>query len=185
MQILQHHKRKISGFTLIELLIVIVILGSVGTIVAIILINSLRTSSKTDILNVIKNNGDFALSQIAQHVRYSQSVTCQSLPASPQLTVNDFNGTQTVYSCSGSSLIDTIMNGTTTTTPTPETLLDTNSVAVVANSCNFICTQPTSTSNAFVQILFSLQTTNTGTLQEQTAPPQRFSTSVTLRNVSR
>ncbi len=181
---LYHHNKKTYGFTLIELLIVIVILGSVGTIVAIILINSLRTSTKTDILNVIKNNGDFAMSQIVQNARYAASVSCQSLPnPSPQLTINAVNGAQTIYTCSGTSLTSTTITGGTTPTPAP--LLDTNSVAVVANSCNFICTQANSTSNAFVQIIFSLQTTNTGTLQEQTAPAQRFSTSVTLRNVSR
>src|SRR6266540_3152776 len=62
-----------QGYTLIELLAVMTIIVVVGVIVAGILVSSLRGGSKSNVLDNVRENGNFAITQISKMITYSQS----------------------------------------------------------------------------------------------------------------
>lgn len=175
----KHEKieKRENGFTLVELLIVIGIFASITSLASTVLVTTFRTSSKTNIITTVKQNGDYIISNITNSIRYAKSVQCVS---SSTVTATAIDGLQTTYDCSTGTI--TSSSGASST---PIPLYDTSSVTLTQNSCSFTCVQSSSSSYPLVQISFSLQTTNPGTLVEQTAPSEQFSTSVTLRNGTR
>lgn len=96
-----------KGYTLIELLAVMVVVVIVGTIIAGIIVSSLRGSNKSTNVNDIRENGNFALSQISKMISFAKSFD----GVSDGTTVNG----QLVYSTNC-----TVANPTPTPpTPTP------------------------------------------------------------------
>src|SRR5579885_1883404 len=62
------------GFTLVELLAVMMVFTIVGSIVSLILVTSLRTATKTDVLNTVRGNGNYAILQLARAIREAKSL---------------------------------------------------------------------------------------------------------------
>ena len=172
---IKNQKSKLqNGFTLIELLVVMSILVIVGVIIAAILINTLRGSSKATILTDVKQNGNYALSQMVQNLRNATSINltpCGNPSTAVQsITSTQVNNIQTTFDCSGSTITS---NGTS--------LLDTTKVQLVPSSCSIVCSQQSATDYPVIQIQFSLAQKSTSTFVEQTASLS-FQTSVVLRN---
>lgn len=88
-------KKIAGGFTLVEILVVIAIVAIVGTILVTIFANTLRGSTKSQILAVIKQNGQAVLDDIDKTVRGADSLLCD--PGSSKTTVVEKNGVYTRY----------------------------------------------------------------------------------------
>lgn len=86
---------KQRGLTLVELLIVIAVLAIAGTLILNIFTSTLRGSNKTQILGVIKQNGQAVLETMDKTVRNADNVVCISLNKTSLVVVN--KGTYTRY----------------------------------------------------------------------------------------
>ncbi len=166
-------KKKYTGFSLIELLIAVAIMLIVGTIVTSVLFVSLRTSSKSETTLLVKQNGEFALSQMTKSIRFAKQLDSPASCVTPvtqlSVTITSFlDGGQTTFSCSGSTIAS---NGAS--------LIDTT--AVTASGCSFICSQTSSSQPPTITIQFTLNARTTSSFVETTATAP-FKTSVTMRN---
>ncbi len=165
-----------KGYTLFELLTVIGILSVIGVIVLSIVFISLRGSQKSEALEIVRQNGDAALSQMVKTVRYAKRLdaplACTPSVSTSSITLTSLtdNG-QTTLSCASSTL-----------SSNSATLLNTNAVA--ATSCSFTCAQGRPTDPPTITIQFSLSAKTTGNFSETTATIP-FQTSVTMRNFER
>ncbi len=70
-----------AGFTLVEILVVMAIVAILGTVLAAIFVNTLRGSNKSQILAVIKQNGQAVLENMDKTIRGSDNVICPSIIA--------------------------------------------------------------------------------------------------------
>jgi len=169
-------KSKLQGFTLIELLIAIGVMVTVSTIALTILTVILRSSEKANLMLQLKQNGNAALSQMVDAIRYAKSLDS---PAScmpsvtltpPSLTITSLqdNG-QTTYACSANTI-----------SSNSASLIDTNAFTV--SSCSFVCSQSSADTPPTITIQFTLQTKTQNNFVETTASLP-FESAVTLRNV--
>lgn len=78
MRELQRGVRLNRGFTLVEILVVMAIMAIVGTIMVGIFSNTLRGSSKSQILAAIKQNGQAVLDNMDKVIRDADGVVCAS-----------------------------------------------------------------------------------------------------------
>lgn len=67
-----------KGFTLVEMMVVMAIVAIVGIILVMIFANTLRGSSKAQILSVIKQNGQAVLGVMDNAIRNADNVACIS-----------------------------------------------------------------------------------------------------------
>ncbi|KKQ28355.1 MAG: hypothetical protein US48_C0012G0008 [Candidatus Levybacteria bacterium GW2011_GWA2_37_36] len=192
-----------GGFTLVELLASIIVLVAVGSIIAGIISSSLRGANKTNTIENIRQNGNYALAQMSKDIEYAQTFEGLSTngvdyvtscpfstptpPATPEPVPTDYayikiiplNGNQTIYNCAGSTLAVTTLSGTTPT-PTPSSLVNMDSVSL--KECKITCIQTRATDIPVIKIRFKLGPTGSNNLVEKTTPPILFETSVTIRN---
>jgi len=170
-----------QGFTLVELLAVIIVFMIIGTLIASILVTSLRTTNRTNALDSVRSNGDYALSEISKLIRNARVLDspfpCGSF-ASPttttSATITTPDGYPVVFSCTDSTIASN-----------DASLVDTNTVMV--SNCLFTCMQTTSSDYPVMTIQFSLQQLSSGNLFENRASSSAipFETSVVLRNINR
>ena len=172
---IMHHAKLTQGFTLIELLVVVSVVIIVGLILLSVIISTLRGTSKATVLSDVKQNGDYALSQMVRSIRSASSLDiapCGNPSSSVQtITVTQIDTTKSIFDCSG-----------TTITSNGVSLLDTNAVKLVPSTCSIVCSQQNAADTPVLQIQFSLQQNSTSSLQENTASIP-FQTSVTMRNL--
>ncbi|MBI2195690.1 MAG: type II secretion system protein [Candidatus Levybacteria bacterium] len=178
-----------EGFTLVELLSVIMIVTVVGGIIGAILISTLTGTNKTNSLENVRQNGNYALLQVSKTIEFSRNfygvstdginyiTDCTQLPVSPTPTPVQYanikimsdNGQNVVFSC---NLGDISSNSAS--------LIDTNTVT--ASSCFFTCSQESIVQPPTIGINFTLAGARAGNFVEnKTSVP--FSTTVTLRNL--
>lgn len=69
---------KKNGFTLIEILVAMAIVAIIGVIFVTIFANTLRGSNKSQVLAVIKQNGQAILENISKSIRGADSIVCKS-----------------------------------------------------------------------------------------------------------
>ncbi|MDE2025015.1 MAG: type II secretion system protein [Patescibacteria group bacterium] len=189
-------RNKQNGFTLVEILAVMMVFGIIGGISAGILITTLRTSNKSNIITIVKQNGDYAISQITKTIRNSYTLKYPTLPCGSELSptvssyiqVVDDTGNLSTISCVGSNpppAIPTIPPNTITLqqgSGSQTSLLD--ATKVQTQDCSFTCTQATTNDYPVIEIAFSLLQKSTSNFVEQIASSSaiNFSTSVVFRN---
>ena len=179
-----------KGYTLIELLAVIIVMVTVGGIITSILVTALRGENKTNATTQVRQNGDYAITQMYKTIAYAKSfdgistdnvnfdISCvpQNPPAPTPtptptqykyLQVTSFDGGQTTYSCE---------NNTIASNSAP--LIDSSNLTV--SNCYFMCTQTDVRSAPTIDINFTLTRSSSGLFENQSAIP--FETSVTFRN---
>lgn len=83
------------GFTIVEILVATAVAGIVGIMLVMIFANTLRGSNKSQILAVIKQNGQAVLENMDKTIRNSDNVVCVSSSNKTLLVVK--NGTYTRY----------------------------------------------------------------------------------------
>lgn len=184
-----------KGFTLVELLAVMLILVSVGGMVTVILISTLRNGSKSNSINDVRQNGQFVMSQMSKMITYSSEFcglstdgtgssddcdlksqsntfttdcTVSPSPSYNYIKIRSFDGGQTVFSCSGNTIAS---NGASMV----------NVGSFVTSACSFTCSQLSSTSPPTININFTLSKVNSGLFVENQAIIP-FETSLTIRN---
>lgn len=183
-----------KGFTLVELLVVITVLITVGIVSVQIITSSLRGTNKTNLIDTVRQNGNYAISQMAKAIQYSEEFlglspddsagsytrTCPSSPADPPVPVTTsykyikikpFDEEIIKYGCG-------IAGDEITSNTSP--LINTSSVAV--SDCSISCTQAGVADPPIITVFFKLSPKNPGTLFEQILSPITFQTSVTMRN---
>ena len=185
------NKKIQAGFTLIELLAVMIILVVVGTIIASILVSTLRSGNKSTTTNDIRQNGNYAITQMSKMIAYAESfdgvslngvsnfVNCvppvvgqnTPIPAPSQYSgvkITSWDGGQTIFSC---------LNN----------MLSSNSAAMVNSdidaTCYFTCSQISKDISPTIGIdLVLKRLPSSGTLFPEAQTTIHFQTSVTLRN---
>lgn len=79
MRIIKNLKFQIGnsfGFTLVEMLVVIAILAVMGGVLTEVFVRTLRANNKSQVLSLIKQNGQNAFEEMDKAVRNSQTVLC-------------------------------------------------------------------------------------------------------------
>ena len=171
------------GFTLIEMLAVIAIFIVVGSVGMAILITSFRTSQKTDIITLIQQNGNYALSQMGKTIRDARGIVtpfpCVPTVSANAITIITPDNQQVTFAClsNGASPATIASNGVS--------LLDTTKVTLT--SCSFSCSQESDSDLPIISINFSLQQQSSSKLVEQIASQSAvgFQTSIETRNINR
>lgn len=184
--------KKNKGFTLIELLAMMVVLGVIGGVVAGILFSSLRATNKTNTLTTIRQNGNYAVSQVSKMIKNAKSfegVRINLTPVSPtpelessctntsttyhvlKITTFDESSPNVTFTCDVGSLT---INGTS--------LVDESAVRVV--NCNFICFQSSASDFPTVEMDLILSQKDENALFEKRATIE-FRTSATMRNLNK
>lgn len=180
-----------AGFTLIEFLIVVVVIGSIGLVIVGILSASLRGTNKTNIVNLVRQNGNQAIIQMTKTIEFgkfegvsvdginfnpdcfNQVPTPSPTPPSTKykyLKITAIDGGKITYSCGASSIASN-----------SAPLINTNSVVLVQDQCWFTCGQERLTTNTIIGIKFQLKQKAQAAFVENTASIP-FETSVTFRN---
>lgn len=172
-----------NGFTLIEVLISISIIIVVGVIVGSIIISTLRGSTKATVLSDVKQNGNYAITEMSRVIRSATNINNPVLPcgnpssAAQTITVTQLDTSQVTFDCSSGNTITESQNG-----GTPVALLNASTTKLVPNSCKIICSQQTAADIPSVQIQFSLTQSTTANFAEQSATVP-FQTTILLRNI--
>ena len=172
-----------KGYTLIELLAVMIIMITVGLIIATILVSSLRGSNKTNTIESIRQNGNYTILQISKMLEFAQSFqgvsnddinylpNCSS-PATQYkyIKITSFDNQPTTFSCRAN---DIASNGAS--------LINTNEVSL--GPCSFTCSRNLSLPPT-IGIAFTLLQKSTSSFFEKQATID-FQTSVILRNLNK
>ena len=94
-----------KGFTLVEFLVVISILGIAGGLVLSIFTNSLRGSNKSQIVSLIKQNGQSILEIMDKTIRESDDIVCFNNSTSASTLVVVKGGIYTRYRFIGPTIV--------------------------------------------------------------------------------
>ncbi len=190
-------KKNNRGFTLVELLAVAVVMVVVSVIVTATITSSLRGTTKTNTINDVRQNGNYAIAQVSKMIEYAKSFNgisndyngpfdsnCVNLvpsltptPTPSQykyIAITGFDNGQTTFSCSQINNVSTIASNSAP-------LIDTNLVSV--DSCSFTCERARITDPPIIGINFSLSKKTTSSLFENKSSVS-FKTSVKMRNLS-
>lgn len=191
--------KKEKGFTLIELLSVLGIIVVVGTVVSAIIISSLRAANKANQLNIVRQNGNFAILQASRTIQYAKSFdgVSKTYDGNPEndnfsndctqsdgqrysaIKVTLFDQSKVVFACNPPSVPVTFSQ---TTGGAATDLIDTGSVSII--DCYFACTQVFKTDSPVIGINLNLAQASGTTFAEKTATIP-FTTTITMRNPNR
>lgn len=192
-----------EGFTLVELLTSVIVLVAIGSVIAGIITASLRGTNKTNTIENIRQNGNYALGQLSKDIEYAlpfdgkntglsndgtaYAVSCPfSLSPTPVpvattytfITLQSANNNITKYKCA--STPPALSAEGILPIKADASLVDLTSVSLL--SCSFSCIQSKATDIPIIKINFSVGPKNSNSLVENSSPPIMFETSVTIRN---
>lgn len=180
------------GFTLVELLVSITILVAVGWIITGTISSALRATNKTNNVENIRQNGNYALSQISKNIQYAQIFDGLSNNGEDYVTSCP-DGLPTVYNYIKVTPLDSsaieykcIMPSPPSTDPPTFTINNGNDIidtsTVDLRECSITCTQATDADVPIIGISFTLALKKASVLAENSSPPIEFKTSVEMRN---
>ncbi len=156
-----------GGFTLIEIVVVAGIMALFSLTLISVFLATVRGGGKSQLMQAIHQEGDFALKRMGSTIRSSAAVTC----GAGSITVADPGGAEIIFS----SVND---NGLTRVVSDSSNFL--TGVLAEVTSMSFSCYQG-SLGNQVVTIRFELNTNPAGGGQAQEKFTQKFSTSVSTR----
>ncbi len=186
-------KIKNKGFTLIELLVVMMIIIGVGSIIAGIIVVSLRGGNRSINVNEVRQAGDYTLSQMTKMTAYAKSFdgvgksvsgdivyetdcTTQAGIEFTHLKLTSFDNTQTTFICD--------YNGVTIASQSASRTVEMiNATKFNLDACSFKCTQSNISSAPVIEMSFILSKNSPSTFVENkiTIP---FSATVGFRNLA-
>lgn len=177
------------GYSLIELLIVMVVLVTVGFIVATILVSSLRGTNKAITTETIRRNGNYTILQVSKMIEFAQnfigvsndnlnfSSVCPTASPTPRynyIKIKSFDNADTTFSC--------FLNANAPIASNSASLVNPNEVAVT--SCYFTCDRSNISQPPVIGISFTLSQKEVSSFFEKRATIP-FETSVSMRNLNR
>lgn len=174
------------GYTLIELVTVMGVLVIISNIIIGIVYTTLRGSNKTRITTAVSQNGNYALSIIANIITTSESVTkiddadiydCTTSPSGQTIDLKRYGGIVTTISCLDNN-IATVSGALKTS------LIDTSQVVNDSATCYFKCIQSESDPYdvPIIEYSFSLSDKNAQGALFETKSQATFKSSTSLRN---
>jgi len=177
--------KKNKGYTVIELLAVVTIIVSVTGIIAALITQTLRGSSKTNITNQVAQVGSYTASVITNTIISAEDVVavdgnnvidCTQNPtgSSIELLISEQEGT-VLYQCAN----DTISSNSASLIDTTRLKIDTNT----PSACYFTCLQQNNDPYTPPSIEFGFtltQKSDTALFENRESAP--FTTSVLMRN---
>ncbi|MBI2031002.1 MAG: prepilin-type N-terminal cleavage/methylation domain-containing protein [Candidatus Levybacteria bacterium] len=187
--------KKQSGFTLFELLVVILLVAVVGGASTVILVSALRGSDRTNSINKIRANGNYAVTQMIKMIKYARSFDGVSnadyhsdpdawqfecSPTKRSLRITSFDGGTTTFDCKAA-----------TPSPVTDGEISSNSAALTSSlidpsgirvdSCSISCSRSGPNNPYIITIDFVLSAKSSSSFYEkQTSIP--FHGSVATRN---
>ena len=189
--------KNIKGFTLMELLVVIAIMGAVGAIAVGIFSGTLRGGNKAKTLNSVRQDGNYAINQMAKMIAYGEkfegvsadiplagAIFSDACPysATPvsykHIKIKQHNNSGSViFSCDLANLT-IASNGASLLEPNVR--LHRNVDGTI--ECNFYCQRTSASVSPTINIVFKLSAlTQAGNFSESNASVV-FETSVKPRN---
>jgi type II secretory pathway pseudopilin PulG len=175
-----------NGYTLVELLAVMFVLVAVGAIISSILVSVLRSSNKSANTEVVRRNGNYAISQMSKMITYARSFNgvydettqqwtdCVGSPLAKKyhdIKITSFDYDTTTFVCADSKVASQSSGGNIIY------LVDPNLNA----TCYFNCTQESAAAPAKIDIFLDLKATSSALFSESQAEIP-FETSVVIRN---
>jgi len=166
-------KNSPKGFTLIEILFVMGGLGIIAVIGSGMFFSILRGSTKTKTLQLVKQNGDYAISVMERMIRNARSLVSPSTDGTvDSITIKNSDGGTTTFSCEGAPA---------TISSNSSSLLS-NEVKVSSDCSIFeVTVGEAGIKPGVIKINFSLSQSRTTTRPEEQAVVN-FQTTVSLRN---
>lgn len=164
---------KKNGFTLIEIIVVIGILGIIMVMGSNLFFSILRGSTKTKILQLVKQNGDYTITVMSRMIRNAREISGNCQLGMTNLAIQNPDGHETEFSC--------LEIGTTNGRIASNSARITSS-DVKVDSCSFTCVNgEVGVSPAAVTINFTLSQAGVTTRLEEQASVN-FQTTISLRN---
>ena len=124
-RVIPNSKREAPGFTLVEALVSLAIISTIGLIIATLLQQTFVGNTKTQLLGIVKQNGQNATNFIDSTIRNATAVVCVNTPPGPTTLNNREGDTIVVKTESGTTLTYTririTITGITYDQPTPST----------------------------------------------------------------
>lgn len=166
---------KKNGFTLIEIIVVVGILGIIMVMGSNLFFSILRGSTKTKTLQLVKQNGDYAISVMGRMIRNARSVS----GSESSITIVNPDGMPTAFSCGD---IDIPPDGNAEIASNSARLIS-NEVKVSSNCSNVfsVTTGEVGARPNVVTINFTLSQAGVTTRLEEQASVN-FQTTISLRN---
>lgn len=179
-----------KGYTLIELLIVMVVLVTVGIIVAAIIVSALRGTNKAKTEDAIRKNGNYTILQMSRMIEFAQSfqgvgtdgVNFTPICSNPAahynyIKITSFDNLSTTFACNYSVNPAIISSNSAS-------FINTNEVTLTPNKCYFTCQRTNISDLPVIGISFELTQQSPSSFFENKAS-QTFSTSVIMRNLNK
>jgi prepilin-type N-terminal cleavage/methylation domain-containing protein len=178
------------GFTLVELLVVVAVIGSITAFVLGVVTSTLRGTNKTNTINRVRENGNYAISHIARTIKYAKLIDgasidgnppweCQLMPSSPltptptpihykSVKTTAFDGTETRFSCNDTGDFP----AGTIAVNFNDSLIDSSSIALptpIPTFCYFTCVRERIIDSPSIGLNFTLTSKTTSSLVETQA----------------
>jgi prepilin-type N-terminal cleavage/methylation domain-containing protein len=175
----------LPGFTFIELLVSMSIILLVGSLILVVFFMSLRGAEKSQHLLTLRQNGNFALTQMVKSVRlakgFPEGTLCDGTTALPSISIISATDlTITTYACTEAepgSEFATIASRSASGDETQ--LLDGSTVKT--NGCSFTCGTQGPFQTPYLRINFSLIPAAADPQQSDTSSLP-FSSTIILKN---
>ncbi|KKP80953.1 MAG: hypothetical protein UR81_C0011G0013 [Candidatus Levybacteria bacterium GW2011_GWB1_35_5] len=196
------------GYTLVELLVAMILLITVGSIMAAIIVISLRGSNRSTNVNDIRQEGNFALSQMTKMITYAQGFegisdgttdgdgklvytkNCTLNPTTYKykyLKISSFDQGTTTFICNDNPTGNLIASYGASLAKWPRTVGDTtsfiryfNEVKYAVSACFFTCLQENSSVTPTIGISFTVQKLDATLVENKVSLD--FDTTVGFRN---
>lgn len=159
-------RRNRGGFTLIELMIAMAIFALFSVTLVGILLATIRGSNKAQLIQVLHQEGDYALTNMARVIRQGKSAVCDS----DQITVENDDGSSVIFSQIANESVNKIASNSSQ--------FLTGTSGTVSNLA-FTC-YVNESGQITVTLGFTLAAASGSQVQEKFT--QDFATSVSLRN---
>jgi type II secretory pathway pseudopilin PulG len=202
-----------EGFTLVELLASVIVLVAIGSVIAGIISSSLRGANKTNTIENIRQNGNYALAQISKDIEYAlpfdgkktglirknsededvYDTSCILALSPTPIPVTQYSAIAVespikITGVVGSprKIIRYDCNGSVFAANYIPLIDTTETTSISLKNCSIACTQYKATDVPIIKISFSIEPKNLSILSENNAQSSiTFETSVVLRNYER
>jgi len=174
---------KKNGFTLIEIMVVVGILGIIAAIGSGAFFSILRGSTKTKTLQMVKQNGDYAISVMGRMIRNARKIEFPTITGeSSFITIKNPDGGTTTFKCCEVGF-DALIASESGSLVCQDARLTSSEVKIenCSGVFNLLDVGQPGVKPAVVKINFNLKQAGTASRPEEQAVVN-FQTTITLRN---